>query len=70
METDNSSSKQSDIGEEVLLQIKEKLGEVNRQLLTMDWDKRHNQFNPGMEAKYSQLKAEHDTLVKKLSGEA
>jgi len=61
---------QVEVSEEARLQIKEKLGEISIQLLTMDWDKRHNQFNPGMETKYTQLKAEHDSLVKKLDGKA
>ena len=70
MDAENSSEKQTEASDGVTLQLKEKLGEIDRQLLTMEWDKKQNQFNPGMESKYIQLKAEHDSITKKLNGEA
>jgi len=69
MEGQNSTDVKSNLNENSISRIKEKLGEINRILLTLDWDKRHNQLNPGMEAKYNQLKTEHDVLTKKLTGE-
>ena len=46
--------------------MRERLGEVNRILLTFEWDKQNNQFNPGMESKYAKLVTERDELTKKL----
>lgn len=61
--------KQDSLSDESKQKLKEQLSEVDRQLRTMDWDKQQNQFNPGMEEKYAQLKAEHDTITKKLAAE-
>lgn len=59
---------QEPASEEQKAEIKEKLHDINKKLITMEWDKRHNQLNAGMESKYTQLKAEQDKLLKQISG--
>lgn len=49
-------------------ELKERLESVDKQLMTMQWDKEHNQLNAGIEGKYAKLKAEHDSIVKKMNG--
>ena len=46
------------------MKIRERLNDVNRKLLTLEWDKRNNQLNPGMEAKYTKLRTERAELEK------
>ena len=58
---------QEPVSEEQKAEIKEKLHEINKKLITMEWDKRHNQLNAGMESKYAQLKAEQDKLLKQMN---
>jgi thiamine biosynthesis lipoprotein ApbE len=68
-EENQSDIKSDSLSEEAKQKLKEQLNEVDRQLRTMDWDKQQNQFNAGMEEKYSQLKAQHENLAKKLAEE-
>jgi len=58
---------QEPVSEEQKAEIKEKLHEINKKLITMEWDKRHNQLNAGMESKYAQLQAEQDKLLKQMN---
>ncbi len=51
-----------------VLELKERLESVDKKLMTMAWDKEHNQLNVGVEEKYAKLKAEHDAIVKKMNG--
>ncbi|MBI2145614.1 hypothetical protein HYU18_04825 [Candidatus Woesearchaeota archaeon] len=46
--------------------MKEKLLDLKRQLMTFEWDKSHSQLNSGMEARYIQVKAEFESLNKKV----
>ncbi len=46
--------------------MKERLSEVRKRLRTLEWDKKHNQLNAGMEAKYTELKEECANLEKQL----
>ena len=59
---DNSQMEES----EDKASLKEKLGEIERQLMTLQWDKDRDQLNPGVEAKYSRLKTEKEELLRKL----
>ena len=43
--------------------MKERLNEIKKKLLTLEWDKDHNQLNFGMQGKYSELKEEHSKLT-------
>ena len=63
---EGESKKESDSSEEVV-KLRERLGEVNRVLLTLEWDKQNNQLNPGMESKYQKLVTERKELNKKIS---
>lgn len=56
--------------EKQLSELKGRLEAVDKQIMTMEWDKEHNQLNAGIEEKYAQLKAEHDAIVKKMNGSA
>ncbi len=56
------------LAEKQVAQLKERLESVDKQLMTMEWDKAHNQLNAGVEEKYAKLKAEHDAIVKKMNG--
>ena len=56
---------QTDSNEETT-RMRDRLGEINRILLTLEWDKQNNQFNPGMESKYTKLVTEREELTKKL----
>lgn len=44
----------------------EKYDDVRRKVLTLEWDKRHNQINSGMEARYEELKKDFDVLKEKV----
>ena len=57
------------VTEKQKIQLKERLGEINKVLLTMEWDKKHNQLNIGMEDKYTELKAEHEKILAKINGD-
>ncbi len=56
------------ITEKQLSELKGRLEAVDKQIMTMEWDKEHNQLNAGVEEKYAQLKAEHDAIVRKMNG--
>ncbi len=49
-----------------LSDMKEKLREMNKRLMTLEWDKSHNQLNSSMELKYSQIKVDFEALRKKV----
>ena len=65
---DNEEAKQEPVSDQKRIDLKEKLGDINKKLLTMEWDKKHNQLNIGMESKYTELKAEHDKILKQING--
>lgn len=71
MEEDkDAETRQEDtfLTEKQVTELKERLESISKQLMTMEWDKEHNQLNAGVEEKYAKLKAEHDAIVKKMSG--
>ena len=45
--------------------IGEELREVRKRLLTLEWDKKHNQLNAGMESAYRELKERYKALTEK-----
>ena len=47
-----------------LSDMKEKLRDMKKRLMTFEWDKSHNQLNSSMEMKYSQIKVECEALQK------
>ena len=47
-------------------EIKETLYELNRKLLTLEWDNNRNQINPYKKMKYEQLLAEKVNLESEL----
>ena len=51
-----------------LSDLKEKLRDMKKKLMTFEWDKSHNQLNSSMELKYSQIKVEFETLQKRVDG--
>ncbi|MBI2143410.1 hypothetical protein HYU20_03665 [Candidatus Woesearchaeota archaeon] len=51
-----------------LSDMKEKLRDMRKRLMTFEWDKSHNQLNSSMEMKYSQIKTECEALQKKVDG--
>ena len=51
-----------------LSDMKEKLSEFRKRIMTLEWDKSHNQLNSSMEAKYAQIKTECEALQKKVDG--
>ncbi|MBS3132780.1 hypothetical protein J4470_01445 [Candidatus Woesearchaeota archaeon] len=69
MGSEDTEVKQESISDQKRVELKEKLGDINKKLLTMEWDKKHNQLNAGMEPKYAELKEEHDKILKKINGE-
>ena len=60
MENEESSK---EISEPQMSRMKERLNEIKKKLLTLEWDKDHNQLNFGMQGKYSELKDEHSKLT-------
>lgn len=46
--------------------MKEKLRDMKNRIMTLEWDKSHNQLNSSMELKYSQIKVECEALQKKV----
>ena len=48
--------------------MQEKLRELKKRLMTLEWDKSHNQLNSSMELKFSQIKVEYEDLNKKVEG--
>jgi hypothetical protein len=63
---ENAANK-NDVNEKQIIELKERLSNINKRLLTLEWDKKHNQLNAGMEEKYAELKAEHDKLVAEIN---
>ncbi len=49
-----------------LEEMKEKLSDLRKKVMTLEWDKSHNQLNSSMEAKYAQIKTECEALQKKV----
>ena len=48
--------------------MEEKLSDLRKRIMTLEWDKSHNQLNSSMEAKYGQIKTECEALQKKVDG--
>jgi hypothetical protein len=69
MDSGDAEEKQDSVSEKQRMELKEKLGDIDKKLMTMEWDKSHNQLNAGMESKYTELKEEHDKIIKKINGE-
>ena len=53
--------------EEIAVSEHERMVELKKRLLTLEWDKAHNQLNSGMAARFEELKTEYETLQKKLA---
>ena len=51
-----------------LSDMKEKLYDLRKRLMTLDWDKTHNQLNSSMEAKYAEIRIECEKLQKVVDG--
>ncbi|MBI2549884.1 hypothetical protein HYV83_01750 [Candidatus Woesearchaeota archaeon] len=51
-----------------LEELKEKLSDLRKRIMTLEWDKSHNQLNSSMEAKYVQIKTDCEALQKKVDG--
>ncbi|MAG16314.1 hypothetical protein CMO88_04590 [Candidatus Woesearchaeota archaeon] len=66
---EEAETKPEELSEQKRIELKEKLNEIDKRLLTMEWDKRHNQLNAGMEEKYTELKTEHDKLLAQINGD-
>ncbi len=58
----------TDATDATLSGMKEKLSELRNRIMTLEWDKSHNQLNSSMEAKYLQIKVEYESLQKKVEG--
>ena len=50
-------------------EISDRLDYLKKNILTLEWDKRHNQLNRGMERRFEELKKEYDELRQKLGAE-
>ena len=48
--------------------MEEKLHDFRKRLMTLEWDKTHNQLNSSMEAKYAEIRAECEKLQKVVDG--
>ena len=48
--------------------MEEKLHDLRKRLMTLDWDKTHNQLNSSMEAKYAEIREECEKLQKVVDG--
>jgi len=46
--------------------LDEKLAELRKKVMTLEWDKSHNQLNSSMESKYMQIRTEFEILQKKV----
>ncbi len=66
----DAETKQEDtpLTEKQRSELKERLESVDKQIMTMEWDKAHNQLNAGVEEKYANLKTEHEKLTRKING--
>lgn len=64
METQEKSDNNKNLKEEDIL---ERLSDMRKTLLTLEWDKKHNQIHFGMEEKYNKLKEEYEALEKQLN---
>lgn len=47
-------------------ELRERLDYLRRNLLTLEWDKKHNQLNRGMESRFEELKKEYTELKGRL----
>jgi hypothetical protein len=43
-------------------EVLKKMSDMRKTLLTLEWDKNHNQIHMGMEEKYNKMKQEYDAL--------
>ena len=48
--------------------VEEQLYDFRKRLMTLEWDKTHNQLNSSMEAKYAEIRAECEKLQKIVDG--
>ena len=48
--------------------MEERLHDLRKRIMTLEWDKSHNQLNSSMELKYAQIKSEYESLEKAVSG--
>jgi hypothetical protein len=55
--------------ENSLAMLEQRLSELRKRVMTLEWDKSHNQLNSGMEEKYILIKAEFEALQKKVGEE-
>ena len=44
--------------------MEEKLYDLRKRLMTLEWDKSHNQLNSSMEAKFAEIRTECEKLQK------
>lgn len=65
--SDGKKQAEDSISEQQRTKLREKLGDINKKLLTMEWDKKRNQLNVGMETKYTELKEEHEKILAKIN---
>ena len=63
----SKSDKASETKNESLENIRERMSDMRKTLLTLEWDRRHNQIHIGMESRYNKLKEEYGALEKQLS---
>ena len=48
--------------------MEEKLYDLRKRLMTLEWDKSHNQLNSSMEAKFAEIRTECEKLQKVVDG--
>ncbi len=48
-------------------QMLERMSDMRKTLLTLEWDRKHNQIHIGMESRYNKLKEEYQALEKQLN---
>jgi hypothetical protein len=47
-------------------ELRERTSYLKKRILTLEWDKKHNQLNAGMELKFEEMKKEFAELEEKL----
>ena len=67
MEGKDEKQAENSLSEQQRTELSGRLSDINKKLLTMEWDRKHNQLNAGMETKYAQLKEEHDKIIERIS---
>ncbi len=64
METQQKSDETKEIS---LEQLETRISYVRKTILTLEWDKKHNQIHVGMEERYHRMKEEYEILEKQLA---